>query len=349
MTPSMKTMCGHACAVLLAGLMLCAGSTAFAKPSAPPKAVEPAEAPEAPDFEIADVAPIAPIAPVAPVGPREHPAPIGAPLAPLPPLPPFRSNSDGDSRQSTAELLVKGPVTVHINVISTDVVIVGGSGNRVKAHMSDGEAGVRLTAHGDRIDVTLDAGRGKGSWVAVDGDLRVELPAGSAVEVSSVSGDIHVSNIGKLRARLASGDLTLKGASGVEAQLVSGDVVLDDIHGEVRLRTVSGDAHINQSSGPSSQLEFGTTSGDLTWSGGCGSGCRIEARTMSGDVKLQPAASSSYEIAFASHAGDFNNAAKAQLLTDNKRDHGSDVRARQGKGEGLIECQTFSGDLTLSR
>ena len=85
---------------------------------------------------------------------------------------------------------------------------------------------------------------------------------------------------------------------------VSGDVVVENALGEVRLRTVSGDAQVSQNGAGASKLEYGTTSGDLDWAGACRAGCRIEARSMSGDVKLRLTPDSSFDVRYVSHSGD---------------------------------------------
>jgi DUF4097 and DUF4098 domain-containing protein YvlB len=145
--------------------------------------------------------------------------------------------------------------------------------------------------------------------------------------------------------RSASGDLHVKHAASVEAMLVSGGAQLDDIGGDVRLRTVSGDAEVRQT-GPGGVLEFGTTSGDLDWSGNCNNNCRIAARTTSGDVMLNMPSSSSWDLRYVTHSGDYGDGFNSQVI--DKRDNGS-THVRYGKGEGCIEIQTFSGDLKVSK
>jgi hypothetical protein len=135
------------------------------------------------------------------------------------------------------------------------------------------------------------------------------------------------------------------GAASVEAQLISGDARLEEIRGEVRLRNVSGDAHIVQTGAANTQLGFTSTSGDLEWRGACAAGCRIDARTTSGDVTMYPSSSSSFELSFTSHSGDLSDELQLAPLPSS----GRTKRARLGKGEGLVEVKGFSGDLRLKR
>lgn len=271
------------------------------------------------------------------------------PLPPLPPLPPIQQ---GVGAASTAQLDVKGTVTVRADVVSADIEVVAGAANKVKAQLVDARGGVRLVSHGSRVEVALDA---KGGWPHIpgglEGKLRLELPPGSGVELTSASGNISVRDTGgDVRLRTASGDVRLRAVRNVEVMAVSGEVTVENAKGDVRLRTVSGDANVKQTAGAGSKLEYGTTSGDLDWTGACGAGCRIEARSMSGDVKLTMAPSSSFELRYVTHSGDFDDDLKLQTIDKAPTDHGAgSVHARYGKSEGLVEAQTFSGDLHLQK
>lgn len=281
--------------------------------------------------------------------PAPPPAPMSpaAPLPPMAPLPPLPAMDRQSAAGSEAKLAVKGPVTLRADAISAEIEVVRGSDKEVKAQLIDSSSGaIRLNQNGSRVEVVFSATSG---WphipAGIDGKLRVELPAGSNVELTSASGDIHVRDVGgNVRLRSASGDAVVKKAANVEAQLVSGDILVEDASGEVRLRTVSGDAQVSQNAS-AARLEFGTTSGDLVWAGNCNSNCRIEARTTSGDVKLQMPRSSSFDLRYLTHSGDFSDGMKVQTL---ERGESSGVHARLGNGDGCIEVQTFSGDLTIA-
>jgi len=269
------------------------------------------------------------------------------PMAPLPPLPPM---SNGPAGSSTATLDVKGTVTVRADVLSADLEVVAGGGKQVKAQLIDSSGAIALQQNGDRVEVSLSS---KSGWphvpAGIDGKLRLEVPSGTNVELTSASGDIAVRDTnGNVRLRTASGEVKLRKVASVEVMAVSGDVVVENASGEVRLRTVSGDAQVSQWG--NAKLEYGTTSGDLDWTGACKAGCRIEARSTSGDVKLRMTPDSSFDLRYASHSGDVSDDLKMQTLEQNDGRHGgTSLHARYGKGEGLIEAQTFSGDLHIAR
>ncbi|HEX9103753.1 MAG TPA: DUF4097 family beta strand repeat-containing protein [Polyangia bacterium] len=293
-----------------------------------------------------------PGSPVPPAHPAHPPHP---PMSPLPPLPPM---ANGPVGSATATLEVKGTVTLRADVLSADIEVVGGGGKQIKAQLVDSSGAVQLQQSGDRVEVSLQT---KGSWphvpAGIDGKLRLEVPQGTNVELTSASGDIAVRDTnGGVRLRTASGEVRLRKVANVEVMAVSGDVVVENASGEVRLRTVSGDAQVSQSGATggaygASKLEYGTTSGDLDWTGVCKAGCRIEARSTSGDVKLRMSSDSSFDLRYASHSGDVADDLKMQTLEQSESRHGSggSLHARYGKGEGLVEAQTFSGDLHVTR
>ena len=270
-----------------------------------------------------------------------------APLPPLPPLPPM---SNGAIGSSVATMDVKGPITLRADVLSADIEIVGGGGKQVKAQLIDSSGAIRFAQSGDRVEVQLQS---KSGWphvpAGIDGRLRIEVPMGSHVELTSASGDIAVRDTGgNVRLRTASGEVKLRKVAGVEVMAVSGDVDIDGASGEVRLRTVSGDARVVQ--GGAGKIEYGTTSGDLDWTGSCKTGCRIEARSTSGDVKLHFGGDSSFDLRYMSHSGDASDDLKMQTLEQNENKHGGAMlHARYGKSEGLVEVQTFSGDMHVAR
>jgi DUF4097 and DUF4098 domain-containing protein YvlB len=233
---------------------------------------------------------------------------------------------------------------MRIDTTSADVEVVGGHANKVKAALDGGTGGVQLVQQGDRVDVVFDHPGG-----GCDGRVRAELPPGSSVEVQTASGDIVVQDVnGRVRLRSTSGEVHVRRATDVEVRTISGDLALDEITGEARLRTVSGDARITQDG--AGRLEYGTTSGDLDWTGACGAHCRLEARTTSGDIVLHLAPSSSFDLRYLSHSGELCDQVGVKIADAMPNRHGGGMtHATLGSGEGVIECQTFSGDLQLKK
>jgi len=253
-------------------------------------------------------------------------------------------------RNGSATLAVKGPVTFRLRVQSGDVEVVGGNRSQVAVALSGVATGgeVRLLQYGDRVEVELDGRRSLRR-----GNLRVELPKGSGLEVESTSGDVSVQDVGgDVRLRTMSGDVKVKGARNVDLESISGDATVDATGPRVRLHLVSGTAFASTAD-PGVQFAFESASGNLEWAGVCAKGCHLMAETVSGDIKLSPdTARSSFALSYSSHSGDLRDELNLEVKRAPKRKHGGMggwVEALYGKGEGLIECDAFSGDVILRK
>jgi DUF4097 and DUF4098 domain-containing protein YvlB len=234
---------------------------------------------------------------------------------------------------------------VHLEVFSGDITVGVGQPGRVLVTVDGaGARQARLVAETpDRVRVEFDGRRRLRT-----GDVHVEVPPKSGADLSTVSGGVVVRGLGgQVRVRTVEGDIDVERAAGLEAQAVSGDIRAHDIGGPTRIRSVAGTVSV-ASSTPAPQIELDTTSGDLEWRGTCGKGCRLDARTMSGDVVLHPTKESSFALRYQSHSGDLEDGV-SMIVTREKRAFGTSASARFGKGEGVIECQSFSGDLRVKR
>jgi DUF4097 and DUF4098 domain-containing protein YvlB len=243
----------------------------------------------------------------------------------------------------SATTAVAGVVTVQLETISADVHVKGTGAHKVTLSVDDSDIQVALVAHGDRIEATFDGRRKLRS-----GEVHLEVPTGSRLELSTVSGDVGVERLGgEAYLHSLSGDVHVDGASRADVQTISGDVVVKGSAGAMRIKTVSGDARVGPVSGPAAELQFETTSGDLVWSGACGTHCRITAATVSGDLSLSLDSRSSFELRYQTYSGDLEDHLGLSGVSLSRR--GLDRPARYGAGDGVIDCKTFSGDLGLSR
>jgi DUF4097 and DUF4098 domain-containing protein YvlB len=162
------------------------------------------------------------------------------------------------------------------------------------------------------------------------------------VSVQGLGGDVRV--------RTMSGDVTLQGARKVDVETISGDVKVD-ANAKARLHTVSGNV-VATTADPAPQVEFESASGNLDWTGLCAKGCHLAVETVSGDVKLNVDPKSSFELAYSSHSGELHDDLKLQMKHSPRHKGGEPggwAEAVYGGGDGLIECDAFSGDLQIRR
>jgi len=252
------------------------------------------------------------------------------------------------AKNGVATLPAKGPVTVRVRAQSGEVEVVGSDRPQVTAMLSDvpSRDDVQLSQSGDRIDVQV------GSRKALRrGKLRVEAPKGSSVIFESTSADLDVKGIGgDVRVQTMSGDIKVSGVRKANVETISGDVSVDG-NGPIRLHTVSGNA-VASTTDPAVRLEFESASGNLDWSGACARGCRVSTETVSGQIAMAVDPRSSFELSYSSHSGDFKDDLNLNVKRSPKKKHGGMggwVEAVYGKGEGVIECDAFSGDLQIRK
>jgi hypothetical protein len=315
------------------------------RPPAPPtvQSPEPPEPPEAP----------------------EAPEPLEAPEPPEPPEPKVamhcgddddshggrhEDNNDDDDHEISASLQVSGPVSFRLEVLEADVEVVAGAAGQVRLRAEETEAkSARLVSRGgNRVEVEFD---GKPSMRT--GRVRIELPPRSQVDLKLTAGDLRVTGVdGAVRAQNVSGDVRVeRAAGGVDIRTVSGDVHVGGVRDAVRIQTVSGDTRVVTYDSPATSLDYNSVSGNLQWEGRCAAGCRIAARTHSGDLSLRLDPASAFEVRYDSHSGELEDSLGMKLEERPKEDEdsGGRWRARLGRGEGSIEVNSFSGNLSLKK
>ena len=116
----------------------------------------------------------------------------------------------------------------------------------------------------------LNGGRGRYNY-CVRIDYEVTLPAGTSLQVTTISGDLDVSGL--------TGPLT--------ASTISGDMQLADLTGALTVRSVSGDLKI--SGVRTDKLEAKSVSGDVALSWPPALAATLRLHTVSGEVYADPA------------------------------------------------------------
>jgi DUF4097 and DUF4098 domain-containing protein YvlB len=249
------------------------------------------------------------------------------------------------ARDGRVSLPVNGPVTLRLRVESGEIEVVPADKPQVAATVSGTRlsSDLQLVQAGNRIELRV------GGHQLKRGNVRLEVPRGTNLEFDSTSGDVTArATGGDVRVRTMSGDVNLQGVRRVDVETISGDVRVDG-SARLRLHTVSGNV-VATTSDPAAQLNFESASGGLDWTGACAKGCHLAVETVSGDVKLNVDPKSSFELAYSSHSGELHDQLKLQMKHAPKRKHGVPggwAEAIYGNGEGLIECDAFSGDVQI--
>jgi hypothetical protein len=248
----------------------------------------------------------------------------------------------------SANLPVRGPVTFQMRAQAGEVEVVANDRQQVSVTLTGAPAeDIALYAYGDRVEPTF-----RGKRTLRRGKLHVEVPRGSRLDISSMSGDVNVQRVGDVRVRTMSGQVNLSGVGKADVQSISGDTRIEDSSGPVRLHTVSGKAVVS-TSGNAPQLEFQSASGSLEWAGSCGKDCHLSAETVSGDLRLLVDPRSSFELSYSSHSGELRDEVNLAVKHSPRRKagfmSGGWIEATYGRGEGIIEADAFSGSVTVKR
>lgn len=266
-----------------------------------------------------------------------------------------RGGDEREERDATAQasgrgraaLPMKGPVTFQVRAQAGDIDVVATDRAEVSVSVSEAPADdIALYAFGDRVEPSFHGRR-----LLRRGKLHVELPRGSRLDVTTLSGDVSAQRVAEARVRTMSGEVKLGGVGRAEVQSISGDVHLHDVAGPVRLHLVSGRATV-QTSGAAPQVEFQSASGSLDWNGTCAKDCHLSAETVSGELRLSVDPRSSFELSYSSHSGELRDEANLSVKRTLRRRHGMAsgfLEATYGKGEGVIEADAFSGNLSVKK
>lgn len=183
-----------------------------------------------------------------------------------------------------------GIKAVELSSVSGDCV--------VKTHAS-GEVIVDLSYDDDLEEVMTYAFNEAGTTLAIEERWKrhwggssegrivwtLTVPAGTAIDFETASGDITASGLSRsFEASTASGDLDLRDMEAeIEASTASGDVLLANLSGKLRISTASGDIRVEKSGGG---MRLSTASGDIT---AVGVGDEIKLSAASGDIDLSDA------------------------------------------------------------
>ncbi len=225
----------------------------------------------------------------------------------------------------------------------------------------------------ERVDVTTSANRttvrvvlpNGNSWHG-DGEanLKIKVPQNSALEVSLVSADLHVSGVdgsqhlktvsgdvrgevggGDLQVDTVSGDVNLTAHNGHSAQIktVSGEINLSGTSGDLTLNTVSGDTIVTVGDLMRANLE--SVSGDINVKAGAlAAQGQFEATSVSGDLQVHFATQPDADIDVQSFSGDISNCFGPKAVKE-QYGPGSRLNFRNGKGGGRVHIDTKSGDV----
>jgi len=269
---------------------------------------------------------------------------------------------------------VDADATVEISNVKGSVTVSAWDKNEVAitGTLGDGSRGLTVEGGGGHLEVKVEGPDKSKSWFNWGSDsgmqettLELKVPrkasleidvvsatvtvnevAGRSMSVDSVSGRVKVdSPAAKVRVDAVSADVEFTGKSDdANIETVSGDVQIRGVGGRVHGETVSGSIRIEGAQPHPTKLVQSAAS-DIEIRGALEKGGRVHVESMSGDVRLRFPGSLSARL----EAKTFSGSIKSDFGQVEKPEHGpgEDLDVKLGDGDGDINIDTFSGDVSV--
>jgi len=249
---------------------------------------------------------------------------------------------------------------LNVQSMSGTVEIRSWNKSQIRVQAEYDRARVEFDANPDRVTVRTVSRRGNSEV-----DYRINVPVGTAVEISGISIDSDISGVcGAVTISTTSGDVVLQCLDGDgQIQTISGDVTVTDARSALEINATSGDVQVRGARGPvtvhntsgdvtlsdvsGNDVDVETVSGDLDYSGRVLDSGRYRLSSHSGDVTLHVTGTLNATVAVSTFSGDFASDFPIELQP------GSHVSRewefRQGNGSARVRLNSFSGTINLRR
>ena len=253
-----------------------------------------------------------------------------------------------------------GPLQLTVRVPSGDIDLETVPGTETVVELSASpelEEEARIELHpkrdGHEVEIVVEKRSGFLRLFSEDVRVRVTMPPGADVEVSTASADVDArGDFGAVKANTASGDVDFERASGeVQVNSASGDVKFDSIDGPLTVNTASGDLEVGR---VGAEGKVRAASGDISIIEADSS---LKVQTASGDVEV--GAVREGEVTLQTASGDIQVGIKegSKLWIDAKSMSGEttselDIVDAPSEGEGPeveVRATAMSGDIRVKR
>jgi DUF4097 and DUF4098 domain-containing protein YvlB len=288
-----------------------------------------------------------------------------------------------DRETKTVRLGAAG--ALELRTVGGNITVSAGSGNdatveivRTSRGRTDADAKTGL----ERVKVEVDQ-QSERATVSVQypSDIRppysvsvsynVKAPAGTRLTISTLGGNITVSDIkGDMSTSTHGGNTTITNARGVTAKSLGGTMTFTGIDSDgtvqaetlggnldfrkvkarrVQASTVGGD--VSATDVTCDNADLGTMGGNVTFSGALSRSGRYELHTNGGDVTFTPSSGAGYELQASTFAGDIRTEGVTMQIRGSVTGRGPNrsLRGTVGDGSALVILRTFSGTVTVKK
>jgi DUF4097 and DUF4098 domain-containing protein YvlB len=213
---------------------------------------------------------------------------------------------------------------VSINNHSGSINVVGWNKERISVTgtLDDDAEKLIFEQKGAQVLIKVEYPR-MDNWSADGSKITVFMPKNIRMKSSSISSDIHISNL----------------HGGVEVKTISGDVLAKNITQNIELNSISGNIKTDKLSG---KVSLSAVSGDINDTDSTG---RLEIRSVSGEVVIN---SQAKEVFFNNVSGQ-SQLNLADIMELRIRTVSGDLQAKVTLNEkALLKASTVSGDLAFT-
>jgi DUF4097 and DUF4098 domain-containing protein YvlB len=259
--------------------------------------------------------------------------------------------------------------TVSITNVAGSVDVQGWSRNQVEITGELGSDIEELIFERDGDEIKIKVKTKRRNSHDIDADLVVKVPAGSSLEISTVSADIDVAELtgeqslesvsGDIATQVHAADIEVSSVSGdleVEGDdqstrsrfsSVSGDIDTENLAGEIWAESVSGD--LLAVNGVFERASLSTVNGDIVFRAQLLKDGRLDVETVNGSVDIEFSGDVSARFDIETFNGDIRNCFGPKAVRVSEYGPGYELSFTEGDGSGRVTIETLNGDLRLCK
>jgi DUF4097 and DUF4098 domain-containing protein YvlB len=286
------------------------------------------------------------------------------------------NQSDVPAEKSMA---VDNRVNISLCVSEGNVKINGWQRNEIRAFVDGGsEVGFKILQKKNQNPVwvmVLGFDPQKTTEAGVDEclsgeDIEIDVPRGATVNLKGRETRVNIFSVNKVKIENVAGDIRLNGiAQGIEATTYEGSVTVENSSGAMKLTSTNGnivalDAEAGDIGDAFSaktrsglitlqqiahqQIEAGSNSGSIRFTGEFAMGGRYVFGTTNGSINLMVPVDSSCKIT-ASYGGAFHSEIPLRDVINNSASQVKTLTGNLGTGEATVNLTTFSGAIRIRK
>jgi hypothetical protein len=290
--------------------------------------------------------------------------------------------SGGNDQPTEKSIAVDGKVNISLCVSEGKLKVNGWERNEIRAFVGGGsQVGFRVQQKGGQNGMPVwvmvlgfDPAKNNenGADECLSGDeIELDVPRGATVNVKGSESETMIDSVRKATVLIEGGDIFLNNiAQGIEARTFEGGVTVENSSGAITLISTTGNIvafavgaseigdvfKAKTNSGAIAllqirhrQIEVGSNSGSIKFTGEFQSGGQYNLGTQNGSISLLLPEKSSFKLNASYGFGVFNSEIPLQNLEKNPTPKAQNLSARVGNGDATLILKTVSGAIRIRK